>query len=121
MNTPKQDGIIIESDRFLIINPSLYSTFESEQFFLQKTVITLFPNPVKDLLRLHSLILKGKIGTIQIYSIFGQQVGQYNNVTFEENFQTIDVNAIENGLYWLTLKANNTPIISERFVVERLR
>ncbi|MFK7979294.1 MAG: T9SS type A sorting domain-containing protein [Saprospiraceae bacterium] len=102
-------------------NATLYSTVQSEEFFLKAQEITLFPNPTKDLLNVHSPSLKGKTGTIQIYSIFGQQVAQYNNITFEENLQTIAVNDLENGLYWLTLKADNTRVISKRFVVERLR
>ena len=102
-------------------NTTLYSTVQSEEFFLKAAEITLFPNPTRDLLNVHSPSLKGKTGTIQIYSIFGQQVAQYNNINFEENLQTIAVNDLENGLYWLTLKVENAPIINKRFVVERLK
>ena len=72
-------------------------------------------------LTVHTPSLKGKTGTIQIYSIFGQQVAQYDKVVLGEDSQTIDLTTLENGLYWLTLKAGTTRVISKRFVVERLR
>ena len=64
--------------------------------------------------------LKGKEGSILIYNTFGVLVKQIPKMTFEEDYLSINIHSFQNGIYLISLKADQQRIISKRFVVEHL-
>ncbi|MFK7978821.1 MAG: T9SS type A sorting domain-containing protein, partial [Saprospiraceae bacterium] len=83
-----------------------------------ENAIKLFPNPAQSIINLQVLPLLDKKGTIQIFNVYGQLVQQFDQLHFKEAHQQLEIPNFENGLYWLTIQAENMPLISKRFVVE---
>lgn len=80
--------------------------------------IGLFPNPVKSILNLEISPLKNRNGQILIFNHYGQKVLSLPRKTFYSETEQIDISQLENGFYYLTIQAERTPLISQRFVVE---
>lgn len=80
--------------------------------------ITLFPNPVKSTLQLNTTQLNGKIARIEVFNGYGQSVLQIPQKTFSSTIETIDVQTLPNGFYYLTIEAENTRLVTKRFIVE---
>ena len=83
--------------------------------------IKLFPNPAQSIINLQVLPLMDKKGRIQIFNIYGQLVQQFDQLHFNTVHQQLEIPNFENGLYLLTIQADNMPLISKRFVVEHWR
>ena len=64
----------------------------------EKSKITLYPNPVKDLFQ---IITQQQIEMIQIYNTLGILVK-----TIKNNFKNIDVSNLSSGSYFVRLKSN---------------
>jgi len=101
--------------------PAIYSTTQTQNFFLSENNITLFPNPAKETIQLYLKSLQDKEATIQIYNAFGQLVQQTPTQVYESAYQTIDLNNLENGIYLMSLKVEQLPLMTKRFVVENLK
>jgi len=80
--------------------------------------ITLFPNPVQSIFYLDLTQLADKTGQIQIFNSYGQLVQEFPKMTFSGEIETINVSDFENGFYYLTIKTENTKLVTKRFVVE---
>ena len=52
---------------------------------------------------------------------YGQLVQQFDQLHFNAAHQQLEIPNFENGLYLLTIHADNMPLISKRFVVEHWR
>ena len=94
------------------------SVVRTEQFFLDATQINVFPNPAQGALTIQTTALKGYTGSLEVYNLYGQLIESWNNHVFETNYQTLDVGKYENGLYLLSIKVKQLPIINKRFVKE---
>jgi PKD repeat protein len=72
--------------------------------------ISIYPNPVNDLLyiKLNQL----KINTIKITSIIGAQI----DANLNKNNNTIDVSQLNAGTYFLSLTTDNDEVIVKRFI-----
>jgi len=81
----------------------------------------LFPNPVRNTLTINTSTLKGKKGSIQIYNILGHKITQMPNKFFDQAFETINLEHLENGLYYLNIQSNDFRAIGKQFIVEHLK
>ena len=80
--------------------------------------ITLFPNPVKSTLYLNTTGLNGKTAHIEVFNGYGHSVLQIPQKTFSSTVETIDVQTLPNGFYYLVIKAEDTRLVTKRFVLE---
>ena len=83
--------------------------------------LVLYPNPARDRIHLQFTSLSEKEGNIQIYNAFGQVVQSIVTTRFEGDLMAIDLDEYENGVYLMTIKVGQLPLVSRRFVVEHLR
>jgi len=86
-----------------------------------KIDFTFFPNPVRTTLTVNTTTLKGKKGNIQIYNILGHSVAQIPNKMFDQNFETINLEHLENGIYYLNIQSNGFRAIGKPFIFEHLK
>ena len=99
---------------------SRLSLAKKVDFYLNEKAIAVFPNPVQHTLTVQTKALKGRKGTIQIYNAFGQQIESQPTKVFDQEFESIKVENYQNGLYYLNIKAENLPLISKKFLVEKM-
>ena len=112
---------LCETDFLEIEIPDRQSGTRNGGNFIDENKIVLFPNPVLSTLNIKTKVFKGKKASIQIFNTFGQLVNQIPQKIFNQNYESIEVGAYENGLYFMTIKVENRRIISKRFLVEHLR
>lgn len=93
---------------------------ELVELLLMKRTLPFFPNPVHHTLKLDTKTLNGKKGSIQIFNTFGQQISAIPQKEFTESYETIDITAYQNGLYFMSIKVENQRAISKKFFVEKL-
>ena len=92
----------------LINNPSLGIPEFSQ------TGISIFPNPVSDILRIESS--ESSLFTFQIFNIAGEQVSQ--NKVLSDSFE-LNVSEIPKGIYFITIKHLLTGITElQKIVIE---
>ena len=80
----------------------------------------LFPNPAREILNLRIWELEGQKGTLEIFNLLGNKVYE-ETIELGTEYQTIDIQNFENGMYWLSLKLENRRRVSKRFIVETWR
>ncbi len=82
--------------------------------------LTLFPNPVKDVLHVHipenAVLQQGDFSQVLITNTLGQQV-QTLSVQASEQVQTVDVSQLGKGIYFIHLKGENYTTQAAKFVV----
>jgi len=78
----------------------------------------LFPNPAADQIVLETVTLKGLEGSVQIYNTFGQLIHHIPTVMFDNDYQRIELSSFENGMYFLSVRAEGKRLVTGRFVVE---
>jgi len=83
----------------------------------QDKSITVFPNPAQDHIRVHLPNLAGIAGTIQVLDAYGQIITEHTTESLN-NYERLELNNARNGLYFMTIKAENKKRIGKRFVVE---
>lgn len=59
--------------------------------------VTLFPNPVKNILKLNTNI---NVDTLQVFNLLGQKIMEYSKV------KTINVSSLNKGIYYLKIMSN---------------
>lgn len=101
-------------------NKNRYSPTKKVDFYLNEKEIAVFPNPVQHTLSIQTKALKGKKGIIQVFNAFGQQMEVIPAKVFDQEFEVIKVESYQNGLYYLSIKADNLPLISKKFLVEKM-
>lgn len=101
-------------------NESRLSPTKKVDFYLNEKAIGVFPNPVQDRLMIQTKALNGRKASIQIYNAFGQQIEAIPSKVFNQEFETIDVATYQNGLYYLNIQADKMPLISKKFLVEKM-
>lgn len=82
--------------------------------------IELFPNPARETITFKTWDTTEDKGTLQIFNLLGTTVHK-EEVILGEDYTTINIQNLENGMYWLSLKPNNRRRISKRFIVEDWR
>ncbi len=79
--------------------------------------INLFPNPAQDYIQVHLPKLEGLAGTIRVYDAYGQMMAEYQTEALH-SYERLELTNARNGLYFMTIKAENNRRIGKRFVVE---
>ncbi len=76
---------------------------------LQEKKISVFPNPVSDILWIDTDLL---IESIAVYNQQGEQIQSYN-----QTVSAIDISFLDKGIYYLLIRERNNPIpIVEKFI-----
>ncbi|NQX98290.1 MAG: T9SS type A sorting domain-containing protein [Flavobacteriales bacterium] len=75
----------------------------------QKHSLTIYPNPSNSLVSFSS---KDAIELIEIYTIAGQKVGQYNNTN------TIDISNLTNGVYFAKIITATNNSVMQKIIKE---
>lgn len=94
-----------------------YSTVSSEQYFIDESSITLFPNPAKETLQLSIGHFTPLEGTVHIFNRVGIEVSNSKLNTDQQNLH-FDTRTFPNGLYYLIIEAKGKKTITRPFMVE---
>lgn len=88
-----------------------YSSFKTGQ----TQIGNLYPNPTEQSVSFKHYLKTSETGTLQIFSMLGKAVGEY---TFTgKGTQLIDVNHLQNGLYFCVFNVNGSVIRSSKLSV----
>ncbi len=79
--------------------------------------INVYPNPANDKLFITAEELNNKDEyTLELYSMLG---GKLVEVNIENTTTEISLNDYSSGIYFVTLKQNNTPVANKKFIISR--
>ncbi len=82
--------------------------------------IQVFPNPAQEVLYLDLNKLAGKRGNIKVRNLYGQLVQALEIDEISSRLMQIDLSNFQNGIYHLTIDAENTLPITKKVLVSRL-
>jgi len=82
--------------------------------------IQVFPNPAQEVLYMDLKTLAGKRGNIKIRNLYGQLVQALELDEISTQLMQIDLSSFQNGMYHLTIDAENTQPITKKVLVNRL-
>lgn len=68
--------------------------------------VTLYPNPVTDMLYIENTAGFAVSDSIEVYNVFGQRIMQKNNL-IDNNIITLDTSSWSRGYYLVKVKADN--------------
>lgn len=97
-----------------------YSAVKSEQFLVDESSITIFPNPVKDIFNLkigHFTNLEGKV---YIFNMQGIEMAT-KPLTPENKKLSINTTTFQNGIYFLIIDAKGKKVVERQFIVENMK
>lgn len=78
-------------------------------------IIKVYPNPASDKLFISASELNGKDHyTLELYSMMGAKLSE---VKVENTTTEIDLNDYASGIYFVTLKQNNSTIANQKFII----
>ena len=92
----------------------------ANEFENEEPTISIFPNPAEDEINLELKSFLGQEALIQIFDGRGVLVRAIQIEEILEHPEKIDLKEIQNGLYILTIKADNRRLISKSFIVNKL-
>ena len=82
--------------------------------------VQIFPNPAQEVLYMDLKILAGKRGNIKVRNLYGQLVQELELEEISTQLMQIDLSNFQNGIYHLTIDAENTLPITKKVLVSRL-
>ncbi len=82
-----------------------------------KAEMTIYPNPVRDILNMQLTLKKTEDVIVQIYSADGKMLMMRQLSGFTQYLEQISVNALNSGIYYIRVSSNNW-VVSEMVVVE---
>ncbi len=80
--------------------------------------VILFPNPAQDVIYVTLKRFSGETGTLQVIDAMGRQVLQKHLPTIADYPVELQLNELENGIYFLSVQVEGKKWIGKRFVVE---
>ena len=79
--------------------------------------IKVYPNPASDKLYISAEALNERNNyTVELYSTLGTKLAE---VKVENTTTEINLNDFATGIYFVTLKQNNSPIANQKFIISR--
>jgi hypothetical protein len=81
--------------------------------------ITLYPNPINDLINLTVNEYVGMAAVIEIFDTRGAKMGEQSYLPIDQYTLQLDVTSFESGLYWLSIKVEGHDLITKKFVVNK--
>lgn len=88
-----------------------YSSFKN----LQDKVSHIYPNPTQNSVSFKHYLNKDEIGTLQIFSLMGKEMGKYSFTG--EGLHHIDLNNYQTGLYICTFSINGRVVRNNKLSV----
>lgn len=85
-----------------------YNSLASEDFTLENNIITLYPNPVKDILNIKTAL---EIQSVEIYTIQGQKVASSTE-------KQINVSHLASGIYLVKTQDSNNKISTNKIIIQ---
>ncbi|MEM1119013.1 MAG: SdrD B-like domain-containing protein [Bacteroidota bacterium] len=82
--------------------------------------INIFPNPAQEELFVNLTPFAGKKGTIQMTNLYGQLVQEVVIDKIATGSTRLDLRNFQNGVYHLTIKAENVQPVTKRILVSRM-
>lgn len=102
-------------DRLKIINPQgdwlLYQTYSLSTPSFNQNSFILYPSPVKEILQINNT--SNKVVSAAIYDLNGKRLQSHS---LENNLSTIDVEALNSGLYFIVFENETGERVSKKFV-----
>lgn len=98
----------------------VYSPVRMEKFKARAQLIAT-PNPANDYLTLYVNPLVNKNISLHIYNTFGQLLQSLPVQILHETTLTLDIQSLESGIYWLSVKVEGEKLQTLRFVKEHWR
>jgi hypothetical protein len=101
----------------VIVYMNLVGLFDPEA---AEKAIRLFPNPARDHLELEisNTLFSEAFRTIRIYDQLGQIIRE-EEISLKQGNTRIATGDMAEGVYWLQLRGENTPVLHRRFVIRR--
>jgi hypothetical protein len=101
----------------VIVYMNLVSLFDPEA---AEKAIRLFPNPARDHLELEisGEQFLGAFHTLRIHDHLGQLIRE-EEISLKQGNTRIATSDMAEGVYWLQLRGENTPVLHRRFVIRR--
>jgi len=101
-----------------ITNDIILSTLSVDQTEFSNS-ISIFPNPVNDVLNIRLKSSSTAIDNIKLFSIDGKLVQQYdaNSIVLKENLVSLDTSKLDQTLYLLTITSAENEITTFKIVV----
>ncbi len=97
-----------------------YSTVQSEQFLIDDSAITIYPNPVKDNFNLKVGHFTNLEGNVHIFNMQGIEMANKPLAKSEKRL-SINTTTYQNGIYFLIINAKGKKIVERQFIVENVQ
>jgi len=97
-----------------------YSTVKSEQFLVDESSITVYPNPVKDIFNLKIGHFTNLEGNVHIFNMQGIEMAN-KPLNKDDKRLSINTTTFQNGIYFLIINAKGKRIVERQFIVENMK
>ncbi len=97
------------------INLSTLSVEQSEF----SSGISVFPNPVNDVLNIKLSTSNTNIESVKIHTVDGKLIQQYNSINLINNLIKLDTSKLNHAMYFATIISSNKEVATYKIVVNR--
>ncbi len=98
----------------------VYSDLKKVSFHLDLSEVLIFPNPTSNDLYINLNAFEGRSAQVAIYNQLGEQLMMEEIETLTTEALRFDVNSYNSGMYFITIKIDDQPRKSFRFVKGKL-
>lgn len=96
-----------------------YTPIQPVNFDWDVNAISLFPNPAKDILNINLGQKIAKKVSVHIMDALGKLYVERNFEKLEDNVLQIPIQELNNGLYHISIKMDNQPILTKKLIVNQ--
>ncbi|MEM1122736.1 MAG: T9SS type A sorting domain-containing protein [Bacteroidota bacterium] len=97
-----------------------YSEVKSEEFVVDKSSITVYPNPVKDVFNLKIGHFADLEGEVHIFNMSGVEMAS-KQIKKGDKRLSINTTNFQNGMYFLIIDAKGMKMVERQFIVENMK
>lgn len=97
-------------------DPLVSDLVNTEDLVQNKMSLKVFPNPTDGILnlKLESSFLDNEMVDIQLFNTTGQLINSFQKEN--NNLITVNLQNMQNGVYWIRLSHEGKPVITQRFI-----
>ena len=99
-----------------ITNDIILATLSVEQSEFSNG-ISVFPNPVNDVLNIQLNGSHSEIDNIKIFSIDGKLIQQYNSINLNNNLIKLDTSKLKQAMYFVTITSKENELATFKMIV----
>ncbi|MFK7771823.1 MAG: T9SS type A sorting domain-containing protein [Saprospiraceae bacterium] len=81
--------------------------------------LTLYPNPINDIINLTVSEFVGLPAVIEIFDTRGAKVGEQLYQSIDQSTLRFDAANLQSGMYWLSIKVEGHDLITKKFIVNK--